>query len=92
MVFTRNKLNDFVLWAKVVYDTEYLKDSNMTLEELQQQFDRDMEEINKGMPAYKMVKRYYLSDRPTIKTTTAKTKRNEEMKQINEELTALNLK
>jgi long-chain acyl-CoA synthetase len=92
MVFTRNKLNDFVLWAKVVYDKEYLNDKGMTPEELQEQFNKDMEEINRGMPAYKMVKRYFLSDRPTIKTTTAKTKRNEEMKQINEELKELNLK
>ena len=92
MVFTRNKLNDFVLWAKVVYDKEYLKDNNMTLEELQKKFDADMNEINSSMPSYKMVKRYYLSDRPTIKTTTAKTKRNLEMDQINEEIRELGLK
>lgn len=43
------------------------------------------------MPAYKMVKKYFLSDKPTIKTTTAKTKRNEEIKQIQEELKELGL-
>ncbi len=38
------------------------------------------------MPAYKMVKRFFLSDRPTIKTTTQKTKRPLELEQIEKEL------
>ena len=80
MVFTREKANDFVLWAKVVYDKNYLTENDMTFEQLQALFDQDMTEINAGMPAYKMVKKYYLSDKPTIKTTTAKTKRADEMK------------
>ena len=91
MVFTREKTNDFVLWAKVVYDKDYLNENDMTLEQLQEQFDRDMAEINAGMPAYKMVKKYYLSDRPTVKTTTAKTKRADEMHEIIKELTELAL-
>lgn len=91
MVFTREKTNDFVLWAKVVYDKEYLSENDMTLDQLQEQFDRDMAEINAGMPAYKMVKKYYLSDRPTVKTTTAKTKRADEMHEIIKELTELAL-
>lgn len=91
MVFTREKSSDFVLWAKVVYDKEYLKDKNMTVDELKEQLDSDIAEINKGMPSYKMVKKYFLSDKPTIKTTTAKTKRNDEMKQIYQELDEKNL-
>ena len=63
----------------------------MTFEQLQALFDQDMTEINAGMPAYKMVKKYYLSDKPTIKTTTAKTKRADEMKEILKELTELQL-
>lgn len=89
MVFTRNKANDVVLWAKVVYDKSYLSENNMSLEDLQAQLDRDMTGINGTMPAYKMVKRYYLSENPTIKTTTQKTKRKEEIKQIEEELKEL---
>ena len=50
-----------------------------------------MAEINATMPAYKMVKKYFLSDKPTIKTTTQKTKRNEELKQIEEEMKELEL-
>lgn len=91
MVFTREKANDFVLWAKVVYDKGYLTEYNMTAEELAAKLDEDMDRINAGMPAYKMVKKYFLSDKPTIKTTTAKTKRNEEIKQIQEELKELGL-
>lgn len=91
MVFTREKANDFVLWAKVVYDKNYLTESDMTFDQLQALFDQDMAEINAGMPAYKMVKKYYLSDKPTIKTTTAKTKRADEMKEILKELTELQL-
>lgn len=91
MIFTREKANDFVLWAKVVYDKNYLKEKNMTFEELQAQFDKDMTAINDSMPAYKMVKKYFLSDKPTIKTTTQKTKRAFEMEQINEELKEMGL-
>ena len=80
-----------VLWAKVVYDKSYLSENNMSLEDLQAQLDLDMEEINSTMPAYKMVKKYFLSDKPTIKTTTQKTKRNQEIKQIEEEMKELEL-
>ena len=86
MVFTRNKANDVVLWAKIVYDKNYLEENKMTLEELSRQFEQDLDRINSSMPAYKMVKHYYLSSQPTIKTTTGKTKRAEEIKQIEKEL------
>lgn len=86
MVFTKDKANDVVLWVKAVYDPEYLADHNLTLAELEAQFDADMNQINEQLPAYKMVKRYFLSDRPTIKTTTMKTKRREEIKQIDDEI------
>ncbi|MDY6037818.1 MAG: AMP-binding protein [Eubacterium sp.] len=86
MLFSRNKSNDVVLWIKVVYNKEYLEDNNLTVEELEKQFDNDLSKINESMPAYKMVKRFFLSDRPTIKTTTQKTKRKLELEQIEQEL------
>ena len=86
MLFSRNKASDVVLWLKVVYDEEYLKEEGITVEELNEIFDKDLEKINDTMPSYKMVKKFFLSDKPTIKTTTLKTKRNEELKQIEEEL------
>lgn len=86
MLFTRNKASDVVLWIKVVYSKDYLKENNLTFKELESQLNKDLEEINKGMPAYKMVKKFLLSDRPTVKTTTQKTKRREEIKEIIKEL------
>lgn len=91
MVFTRNKATDVVLWAKAVYSKNYLTENNLTFEELEKQFDEDMNKINGDMPAYKMIKKYFLSDIPTIKTTTQKTKRNLEMEQILKELDERNL-
>lgn len=86
MLFTRHKHNDIVLWLKVVYDSAYIKEHSITLEELEQKFQKDLDVINDTMPAVKRVHRYFLSDRPTIKTTTQKTKRNVEIEEINKEL------
>ena len=86
MVFTRNKLNDVVLWVKGVYSKSYLKEHGMSLEQLKEKFDLDLDGINAQMPSYKMIKKHFLSELPTIKTTTQKLKRRDELKQINEEL------
>ncbi len=92
MVFTQNRQNDYVLWVKVVCDKEYLKEHDLDDEAVNAMFEKDLAEINDSMPAYKMVKRFFISDRPTIKTTTMKTKRREEIKQIEEELVERGLK
>ena len=86
MLFPRNKANDVVLWLKVVYDQEYMKEEGLSIEEVEKLFEEDLEKINDSMPAYKMVKKYYLSDKPTIKTTTLKTKRTQELEVIQKEL------
>ncbi|MBO4235901.1 MAG: AMP-binding protein [Firmicutes bacterium] len=91
MLFARNKSDDLTLWLKVVYDQEYLDEYNMSVEDVGNKFAEDIEEINATMPSYKAVKRYFISGTPTIKTTTAKTKRSEEMKVIEEELKERNL-
>lgn len=86
IVFPMEKHNEFVIWAKIVYSKAYLDEKAMTVEELKIQLDKDMTEINNSMPAYKMVKKFFLSDRPTIKTTTQKTKRKLEIQEILKEL------
>ena len=91
MLFPRRKSDDLTLWLKVVYDQEYLDEYNMRVEDLEKKFADDLEEINASMPSYKAVKRFFISDKPTIKTTTAKTKRVEEMLVIEEELKERNL-
>ncbi len=92
VVFARDKGTDLVLWAKVVPDAEYVRDNGISPEELQEKLDADMERINSTMPAYRMIKRYFLSDRPTIKTTTLKTRRTPEIKAIEEEISERGLK
>ena len=91
MLFARDKANDVVLWLKVVFDEEYMKEEGLTPEDVQKKFEEDLQKINDTMPPYKMVKKYFFSNKPTIKTTTLKTKRNEELKQINTELEELGL-
>ena len=86
MVFTKNKLNDVVLWVKGVYNKAYLKENEVTLDELKEKFNKDIDNINKKLPSYKMIKNNFLSEIPTIKTTTQKTKRREELKQIEKEI------
>ena len=84
LIFTREKHNELVLWAKIVYDPAFLKEQNMTLEQLQKQAESDMDAINRRMPAYKAVKHFFQSDRPMIMTTTQKVKRNLEIARIME--------
>ena len=91
MLFPRQKNNDLSLCLKVVYDKEYLDENNMTVEDIEEMFKKDLDEINASMPAYKAVNRFFISGTPTIKTTTAKTKRAEEMKVIEKELEERNL-
>ena len=86
LLFARQKNNDLSLWLKVVYDKEYLDENNLAVEELENIFAEDLNKINDSMPTYKSVNRFFISGVPTIKTTTAKTKRGEEMKVIEKEL------
>ena len=92
MVFTQSRGADYVLWVKVVCDQEYLREHALSEDDIKAKFESDLDAINETMPAYKMVKRFFISDRPTIKTTTMKTKRREEIKQIEEELEERDLK
>ena len=92
MVFTQDKGSDYVLWVKVVCDQEYMREHALSDADVNARFEKDLDEINKTMPAYKMVKRFFISDKPTIKTTTMKTKRREEIKQVEEELKERGLK
>ncbi|MBQ7245433.1 MAG: AMP-binding protein [Firmicutes bacterium] len=91
MLFPIHKNDDLTLWLKVVYDKEYLDEFGMSVEDVEKKFAEDLDGINSSLPTYKAVKKFYISDIPTIKTTTAKTKRNEEMVVIEKELADRNL-
>lgn len=86
MIFTRNKANDFVIWAKIVPDKAIVHEAGLSKEDVEAEISKYMDEINSEMPSYKMVKKYFISDKPMIKTTTQKIKRREEKKQIDQEL------
>ena len=82
MVYGKEKDDDLVVSAKIVYDKEYVKKNykDKTNEELKEIFWQDIKEINKTMPTYKYIKNLVVTDEPMIKTTTAKIKRFEEIK------------
>ena len=82
LVFTREKHNEHVLWAKLVYNENYLRENRMTEEALQKQAEKDMAQINERMPKYKHVNHFFLSTDPMVKTTTQKVKRNLEIEKI----------
>ena len=87
MVYGKEKNDDFIVSAKIVYNKEYIEEKypGKTNEEIQKIIWEDIKEINSTMPTYKHIKNLIVTDEEMIKTTTAKVKRYEEMKKINEE-------
>ena len=85
MVYGKEKDDDLLLSAKIVYNKEYMDEKypGKTEEEIKEIIWKDIKEINKTMPQYKHVKNIVVTDIPMIKTTTAKIKRFEEMKNEN---------
>lgn len=76
--------NDVKLTVKVVYDKDIAKENypEKSEEELKEIIWEEIKEINKTFPPYKYIKNMILTDKELIKTTTLKTKRNEEIKLI----------
>ena len=76
--------SDMSIAAKIVYNKEYVKNNygDISEAELHKIIDKDIDEINKRLPSYKQIIRTIVTDVPTIKTTTAKIKRHEEIKKI----------
>ncbi len=87
MVYGKEKDDDLVVSVKVVYNKDYMKEKfpDGNKEEIEKMIWNDIKEINKTMPNYKHVKNLIVTDEEMIKTTTAKIKRFEEIKKINEE-------
>ena len=84
MVFGKEKDDDLVVSVKVVYNKDYMlnKKAEITEEEIKEIIWQDIKKINKGLPKYKYIKNLIITDQPMIKTTTAKIKRFEEVKNI----------
>ena len=68
--------------VKVVYNKEYVKEKygEIKEDELHDIIWNKIKEVNKTFPPYKYIKHMILTDKPLIKTTTQKIKRNEELK------------
>lgn len=84
MVFGMQKDDDLVLSVKVQYDEEYVKENypNEDKKSIDNILWDKIKEINKTMPTYKYIKNLIATKDEFIKTTTAKIKRYEEMKNI----------
>jgi long-chain acyl-CoA synthetase len=84
MVFGLPKDDDLVVSVKIVYNEIYVKQKygNISEEELKEIIWKDVKEINSKLTTYKHIKHLIITNEPMIKTTTAKVKRQEEMKKI----------
>ena len=84
LVFGYPKDDDLMVSVKIVYDENYVKSNmnNISEEELKEKAWNDIKELNQSVPKYKHMKKIILTKEPMIKTTTAKVKRFEEIKQI----------
>jgi len=82
MVFGMPKDDDLVVSVKIVYNKEYKEENNLSEEELKNKIWEDIKEINKEVPNYQHIKNLIITDKPMIKTSTAKVKRYEEIKKI----------
>ena len=60
------------------------KYGDISEEELKDIIWKDVKEINSKLTTYKHIKNLVITKEPMIKTTTAKVKRFEEMKKMNE--------
>lgn len=69
---------------KVVYNEDKVKEKygDISKEDLYKNIWNEIKGVNKTLPPYKYIKHMILTDKPLIKTTTQKVKRNEELKGI----------
>ena len=84
MVFGMKKEDDLILSVKIQYDEEYVKENypNADKKSIDNILWDKIKEINKTMPTYKYIKNLITTKDEFIKTTTAKIKRYEELKNI----------
>ena len=70
--------------VEVVYNKEIVKEKygDISKEDLFPIIWNKIKEVNKTLPRYKYIMHMILTDEPLIKTTTHKTKRNEELKKV----------
>ncbi len=77
-------LNNIKIFVKIVYNKEGFEGKTET--EIKEYFNKKIKSINKTMPHYKAIRGIIISDKPLIKTTTNKIKREKNLEQIMKEL------
>ena len=76
--------NDIKIFVKIVYNKESFEGKTET--EIKEYYNKKIKSINKTMPHYKAIRGIIISDKPLIKTTTNKIKREKNLEQIIKEL------
>ena len=76
--------NDIKIFVKIVYNKEGFEGKTET--EIKEYFNEKIKSINKTMPHYKAIRGIIISDKPLIKTTTNKIKREKNLEQIMKEV------
>lgn len=74
---------DLVVSLKIVYDPAQFEGKSEN--EIREIIHQDVEKINDQMPAYKRIKRIFITDEPMIKTSTSKVRRFLEIEKMLEE-------
>lgn len=84
MVFGLPKADDMVVSIKVQYDIEYVNEKypNVDFSKIDLILWERIKEINKTLPTYKYIKNLITTKDEFIKTTTAKIKRYEEIRKL----------
>ena len=75
---------DYKICAKIVYDSEKIKELYGTTDEekIKELIWQEVKKVNKTMPAYKYVREITITTKDLIRTTTQKIKRFEEIKTV----------
>jgi len=76
IVYLAEKNGKETICARIGYDTDMFK----TEEDARNSLEVQIHELNRSLVSYKQIKHISLTDKPMEKTTTAKIKRNEELK------------
>ena len=76
LVYLSDKNDKETMCARIVYDTEMFESETLARTSLETQ----IHELNLSLVSYKQIKHISLTDKPMEKTTTAKIKRNVELK------------
>ena len=81
MVYGKEKGDDLLVSAKIVYNKEYFRETmpDKTETELAVWMKEDVVKINASLPSYQHIKNLTFQTTPFVKTSTAKVKRQEEI-------------